>query len=206
MGGTFGLEARERGAPATARGPPSLSSRSSLRVAKQAAAGSGRRLLDALLQAPLKLRKQAGKRFSTWLGMYWVLQGQNSGARGGGGAKPALTRARGEKRKISRVWGTSVGHLRNTAILLFVSTPQGFQEKCFEFLGVVLRNSIDKFRFEIQEESVGSAPGGGAGLSRAYARAEQRFIDPHPRGPGSRSDQFIRLRGPVTGSQKPSSL
>lgn len=80
-------------------------------------------------QAPLKLRKQAGTRFSTWLGMYWVLQGQNSGARGGGGAKPALTRARGEKRKISRVWGKSVGHLRNTAILLFVSTPQAFQEK-----------------------------------------------------------------------------
>lgn len=105
MGGTFGLEARERGAPATARGPPSLSSRSSLRVAKQAAAGSGRRLLDALLQAPLKLRKQAGKRFSTWLGMYWVLQGQNSGARGGG-AKPALTRARGEEKKDF----TSVGH------------------------------------------------------------------------------------------------
>ena len=62
----------------------------------------------------------------------WVctgFSGTKFGGPGGRGAKPALTRARGEKRKISRVWGKSVGHLRNTAILLFVSTPQAFQEK-----------------------------------------------------------------------------
>ena len=124
------------------------------------------------------------------------------GGRGGETGFDQGTRRRKERFHEcgARVWGTSA------TPQFYSSTPQGFQEKCFEFLGVVLRNSIDKFRFEIQEESVGSAPGGGAGLSRAYARAEQRFIDPHPRGPGSRSDQFIRLRGPVTGSQKPSSL
>ena len=126
--------------------------------------------------------------------------GTKFGGPGGRGGETGFDQGtRREKKDFTSVGqecGAPPQHRNSTLRFDAPGIPRKKMHAGFEFLGVVLRNSIDKFRFEIQEESVGSAPGGGAGLSRAYARAEQRFIDPHPRGPGSRSDQFIRIRGP----------